>query len=115
VDEQSAREHAIEAATKHAAEVPLQVALHAAAVAGLAAEVAEHGNVNAASDAGSACALAQACLTSAGLNVRINAASVKDEKAAKAWIADLEKHQATVEKAVQRVNQALEGRAGLPQ
>ncbi len=114
-DEKIAREGAIEAATKRAAEVPLQVARHAAEVAELAAEVAEQGNVNAASDAGSACALARACLTSAGLNVRINAASVKDEKAAKAWIADLEKHQASIEKAAQRVGQALEERAGLSQ
>jgi glutamate formiminotransferase/formiminotetrahydrofolate cyclodeaminase len=114
-DEQATREHAIEAATKHAAEVPLQVARHAAAVAELAAEVTEHGNVNAASDAGSACALAQACLASAGLNVRINAASVKDGKAANAWIAELEKLQAAVEKAARRVNQALEERAGLSQ
>jgi formiminotetrahydrofolate cyclodeaminase len=47
--------------------------------------------------------------------VRINAASVKDEKAAKAWIAELEEHQAVVEKAAQRVKQALEERAGLSQ
>jgi glutamate formiminotransferase/formiminotetrahydrofolate cyclodeaminase len=89
------------------------VARQAADVFELAAEVAEHGNVNAASDAGSASAMAQACLTSAGLNVRINAASVKDKKAAKKWLQELDSLEARAEDAAQRVRAALEERAGL--
>ncbi len=111
--EQAARAEAIQRATHQAAEVPLQVARQAAAVLELAAEVAERGNVNTASDAGSAGAMAQACLTSAGLNVRINAASVEDQAAARQWLQELDALQLQAEDAAQLVRAALEERAAL--
>jgi glutamate formiminotransferase/formiminotetrahydrofolate cyclodeaminase len=75
--------------------------------------VAERGNVNAASDAGSAAGMAQACLSAAGLNVRINASSVKDEKAARKWLQELDGLHAQAEEAALRVRDALSDRANL--
>ena len=74
-----------EAATRRAAEVPLRVAIVPQRRLELAAEVAETGNVNAATDAGSAGAMAVAAFTAAAMNVRVNAASVLDPAAAEQW------------------------------
>lgn len=87
--ELEARNEAIEAAMTVAAEVPLKVSRDAASVLGLAAVVAEKGNVNAASDSGSAAGLALASARAAMLNVRINAAQVKDREAAKFWLDEI--------------------------
>ncbi len=75
----SARREAIQSALKEATRVPLETARACAAVITLAKPVAEKGNVNAASDAGSAAQSALAGLNSAALNVKINLASLKDE------------------------------------
>jgi glutamate formiminotransferase/formiminotetrahydrofolate cyclodeaminase len=88
-EQQTARAEAVEQAYIHAAEVPLRVARDAVATLGLAAVVAEHGNVNAFSDAGSAGFLAKAALTGAALNVRANANSVRDRETANSWLKEL--------------------------
>lgn len=87
--EKAARKEAIERAMTHAAAVPLQVAGQALETLSLAAEVAQKGNRNAVTDAGSAGAMAAAALHAAAMNVRINAASVDDRQAAQAWIDEL--------------------------
>jgi glutamate formiminotransferase/formiminotetrahydrofolate cyclodeaminase len=88
-EQQTARAEAVEQAYIHAAEVPLHVSRDAVATLGLAAVVAEHGNVNAFSDAGSAAYLAKAALTGAALNVRANAAAVQDRPTAASWLKEL--------------------------
>jgi glutamate formiminotransferase/formiminotetrahydrofolate cyclodeaminase len=88
-EQQKARAEALERATLHACEIPLDVACKAAEVIDLAVEVAETGNLNAVSDAASGAALAQAALTSAGLNVRINAANLTDQSAVERLIKEL--------------------------
>lgn len=107
------RSQAIEDAMHGAALVPLQVADAATAALELSAEVAEAGNVNAISDAGSAGAMARAALQSASLNVRTNAASVKDKAAAQVWLDQLETlfHRAT--EAHGRLNEAIRERGTL--
>ncbi len=87
--EKATRKEAIERATHVAAEVPLQVCRDAIEVLVLAAEVAAKGNQNALSDAGSAGAMANACLQAAALNVKINAGSVADREAAQSWLEEL--------------------------
>jgi glutamate formiminotransferase/formiminotetrahydrofolate cyclodeaminase len=62
-----------------AAEVPLETAQAAVAVAALAAALAERGNANAVSDACVAALLAEAACKGAVLNVRINVAALDDE------------------------------------
>ena len=88
-DQQAARAEAVEQAYIRAAEVPLRVARDAVATLGLAVVVAEHGNLNAISDAGTASHLARAALGGASLNVRANAAVIKDRPMAAAWLQEL--------------------------
>jgi glutamate formiminotransferase/formiminotetrahydrofolate cyclodeaminase len=73
------RTKAIDDALVHAAQVPLETARACAAVAALAATAAEHGNTNAASDAGVAALLAEAACRGAVYNVRINVSSMTDK------------------------------------
>jgi len=70
--------------------VPLDVARRADAVAQLAVEAAEIGNVNAVSDAGVAALLAQAAVKAAQLNVAINAAFIQDKEAGALALAELD-------------------------
>jgi glutamate formiminotransferase/formiminotetrahydrofolate cyclodeaminase len=88
-EQKAARAEAVELAYIHAAEVPLRVGRDAVATLGLAAIVAERGNVNAISDAGSAAHLANAALAGAALNVRANAAAVHDRPTAASWLKEL--------------------------
>lgn len=80
-EEKAARAAAIQAATKEAALVPLSVAEAAAALFAPAALVISKGNKNAASDGAVAAMMARTAVLSALYNVRINAASLKDEAA----------------------------------
>lgn len=107
------RKKAIEQATHKATEVPLTVAQQLVRVMALAAEVAEGGNVNAASDAGVAAFIARAALQGAALNVRINAGSVSNQGAADGWLKELEKYEAEILSLEVRVQAALKERAGL--
>lgn len=87
--EVAARGEAVERASHGATAVPLRVARDATSVLGLAALAAEKGNVNAISDAGSAANMAIASLRAAALNVRINAAAIKDRDAANFWLSEV--------------------------
>jgi glutamate formiminotransferase/formiminotetrahydrofolate cyclodeaminase len=109
IDQQAARAEAVEIAYIHAAEVPLRVARDAVATLGLAAIAAEHGNVNAVSDAGSAAHLAQAALAGAALNVRANAAAVKDRATAASWLKELAGLEARADDALAAVERAVQG------
>jgi glutamate formiminotransferase/formiminotetrahydrofolate cyclodeaminase len=112
-EQQTARATAIETATHHASEVPLGVAGLAARVLELAADLAETANSNAVSDAGSAGAMAGAALHAAGLNVRINAASVQDQDAAQRWQVSLNELQERARHAQQRLDSAIQERSGI--
>ena len=79
-EEKTARSAAIEAATKHAAEVPLKVMETASKSYALLAEMAEKGNPASISDVGVGALATRACITGAALNVRINLGQLKDEK-----------------------------------
>jgi formiminotetrahydrofolate cyclodeaminase len=78
-DLETIRTHAIEDATRYAAEVPLAVVMDAVMVMALAERLASLGNLNAITDAGSAAALARAALTAAAYNVRINLVTLNDK------------------------------------
>jgi glutamate formiminotransferase/formiminotetrahydrofolate cyclodeaminase len=77
-EEKAARAAAIEAATLNAASVPLRTMEAALKVLPLALEVARKGLSASASDAGVAALSALAAVRGAALNVRINAAGLKD-------------------------------------
>jgi glutamate formiminotransferase/formiminotetrahydrofolate cyclodeaminase len=78
--EKAARSSAIEAATKHAAEIPLRVMETAAKSYPLLVAMAEKGNPASISDVGVGVLATRACIEGAALNVRINLAQLKDEK-----------------------------------
>ena len=77
-EEASTRAAAIERAILRATEVPLEIARAAAAVADLAARVAERGNTNAVADAAVAALLAESVCRAAALTVRVNAVALHD-------------------------------------
>jgi formiminotetrahydrofolate cyclodeaminase len=84
-DEQKlARQAALQAALKAAAEVPLQLAVCCGEILCLALPVAEMGNAWAVSDAGVGALLAEACLHAALLNVYVNLSAIEDEAYAQA-------------------------------
>lgn len=77
-EDKAAREAAMQAALKEAAEVPLTIAERCSQVVDLALPAAEMGNQWAVSDAGVGVLLAEAAMRAALLNVTINLASIKD-------------------------------------
>ena len=78
-EEQAARSKAIETATLQAAMVPLHTMEAALKALPLALQMAQKGNPASASDAGVAAIAAVAAIKGARLNVRINAAALKDK------------------------------------
>lgn len=77
-EEKAAREKAMEEATLYATKVPLKTMTAAAKALPLARQMAETGNPASASDAGVGAIAALAAIRGAELNVRINAAGLKD-------------------------------------
>ncbi|MCK4915621.1 MAG: cyclodeaminase/cyclohydrolase family protein [Candidatus Eisenbacteria sp.] len=93
--DKASRKTALQQTLVDAATVPLAVMEMCVGVIRLARPVAEHGNVNAVSDAGVAALIARAGVHAAGLNVRINVGGIRAEEhqefaaKAKAAITDL--------------------------
>lgn len=90
------RAEAIEKATLFAAQVPLQTMKTSMKVFALCKAMVEKGNPNSVSDAGVGALAARSAVLGAGMNVKINASSLKDKAAA----------QALVEEAQALINQA---------
>ena len=107
----AARTAKIQAALKEATDVPLECARLCAEVIKLAEVTADKGNLNVISDAGVAVQSAYAGLLSAALNVRVNAASIKDREFADGRLAELEAllgaNKATTEKTYEVVKAKL--------
>ena len=80
--EQEARAAAVEEATLYATQVPLKTMKAAAKAFPLLKAMAEQGNPNSVSDAGVGALAARSAVLGAMLNVRINAAGLKDREAA---------------------------------
>jgi glutamate formiminotransferase/formiminotetrahydrofolate cyclodeaminase len=108
------RKKAIQDTTLKATQAPLEVANMAVSVLSLALEVAEKGNPNAITDAGTGAALGLASLRGASMNVRINLDSLDDQSKVKKFSSEieaLEKQAATLQTSLQDV---MEERGGLP-
>lgn len=104
-EEKAARSQALEEATLYAAQVPLRTMEAALKALPLALEMAQKGNPASASDAGVAALAAVAGIKGARLNVRINAAGLKDKASAQPL---LERADAIVAEAVELERQTLE-------
>lgn len=77
-EEKAERSKEIQAATKIAAEIPMEVARKAFEMMNIIAEVAENGNQNAITDACVSMMTARTAVLGAILNVKINLSSIKD-------------------------------------
>ena len=89
-EEKRLRQQAIQDATCYAAEVPLRTMQAASKVFALCRVMVEKGNPNSVSDAGVGALAARAAVIGAGLNVKINAASLKDKAKAQALMQEAE-------------------------
>jgi glutamate formiminotransferase/formiminotetrahydrofolate cyclodeaminase len=112
-EEKQKRAEAMQAATYHAAEVPLSVAKKSLQVLELATVVASEGNVNAISDAGSAAANAQASMDAALLNVQINLLDLKEQEKAQELLKEAAKIKASAKNLQTEMSKTLQERGGL--
>lgn len=81
-EEKALRNKAIQAATLYAAEVPLRTMQATLPVLDICQEMATNGNPNSVTDAGVGALAARSAIIGAGMNVRINAASLTDKSKA---------------------------------
>jgi len=89
-EERAARSEALQAATLYATQVPLRTMRAAVQVFDLVEAMAAEGNPNSVSDAGVGALAARSAVLGACLNVKINAAGLKDRTAADALVAEAE-------------------------
>ena len=87
-EEKAARAEAMERATLYATQVPLKTMKASYKVFEVAGAMAEEGNPNSVSDAGVGALAARAAVQGAFLNVKINAAGLKDRLAAEQLVAE---------------------------
>ncbi|MBP5560712.1 MAG: glutamate formimidoyltransferase [Muribaculaceae bacterium] len=87
-EDKAARSAAIQEATLYAAQVPLRTMKEAFKVFDLCRAMVMEGNPNSVSDAGVGVLAARAAVLGAGMNVKINAGSLKDRAVADALIAE---------------------------
>lgn len=87
-EEKRLRSEAIQQATLFAARVPLETMKASLKVFALCAEMVEKGNPNSVSDAGVGALAARSAVIGAGMNVKINASSLKDRDMAQSLIAE---------------------------
>jgi formiminotetrahydrofolate cyclodeaminase len=112
-EEKSARTAALQAALKHAAEVPFGVAEQALAIMELAEPVGAKGNPNVVSDAASALYLAYAALKCALVNVNINLKFIKDEAFVAEWAQKTDAMLGRADKAYATAKTAIEKTLGV--
>ena len=111
-EEKAARSDAIQAASKYAAEIPLRVTETAFKAYQLLAEMAEQGNPASISDVGVGLLAVRACIDGAAMNVRINLASLRDEKLRSALQEKVRKISADSENRFKKINQVVESKLG---
>ena len=90
-EEKAARSKALQKATLYATQVPLKTMQAAAEVFPIVRAMAEQGNPNSVSDAGVGALAARSAVLGAQLNVRINAAGLKDRQAAEKLCAEADR------------------------
>ena len=102
------RSEAIQSATLFAAQVPLETMKASSKACERCRAMAETGNPNSVSDAGVGALAARAAVLGAGLNVKINASSLKDKAAAGALVAEAEQLMAEADKAEREIMEIVE-------
>ena len=102
-EEKAARSQAIQEATRYATDVPLRTMKASLQAFDICRAMASEGNPASVSDAGVGALAARAAVLGAGLNVKINAASLKDKDRASAFIAEADALAAAANKAEQDI------------
>lgn len=111
-EEKAARSEALQEATRYATEVPLRTMQTAARIFPLARAMAEEGNPNSVSDAGVGALAARSAVLGARLNVRINAAGLKDRTLANRLTAEADRIADEVIKSEREVLAIVEQKIG---
>ncbi len=111
-EEKAARSAALQAATLYATEVPLRTMKAAYKVFEIVQAMAEEGNPNSVSDAGVGALAARSAVMGARLNVRINAAGLKDREVADRLTDEADKVAAATVLAEREVLQIVEQKIG---
>ncbi len=102
-----ARAAAIESATRHAIDVPMQVARTAAAVLPIAADMVERGNPNSVTDAGVGAMAARTAVLGAILNAQVNAKDLKDRSYVEEILAECDRLTEEVESAERTIREGV--------
>ena len=109
-EEKAARAAAMEAATLYATQVPLRTMKAAYKAFDVVRAMAEEGNPNSVSDAGVGALAARSAVMGACLNVKINAAGLKDRAMADALVKEAEEIQAAAQKAEAEILAVVESK-----
>ena len=109
-EEKAARAEAMEAATLYATQVPLRTMKAAYRAFDVVRAMAEQGNPNSVSDAGVGALAARSAVMGACLNVKINAAGLKDRAVADALVKEAEEIQAAAQKAEAEILAVVESK-----
>ena len=109
-EEKVARAEAMESATLYATQVPLRTMKAAYKAFDVVRAMAEEGNPNSVSDAGVGALAARSAVMGACLNVKINAAGLKDRAMAEALVKEAEEIQALAQKAEAEVLAVVESK-----
>jgi len=112
-DQQKARTAAIQIATLNAANIPLHSAERSVKIMELAIKCAEHGNLNAISDALSGFAMSRASLTAAAYNVRINVHSLPDKSAGDEYLKELAELEKKADNLEANIRKVMKERGGI--
>ena len=109
-EEKAARAEAMEAATLYATQVPLRTMKAAYKAFDVVRAMAEEGNPNSVTDAGVGALAARSAVMGACLNVKINAAGLKDRATAEALVKEAEEIQALAQKAEAEILAVVESK-----
>jgi len=113
-ERKAARSAAIQGATIEAAEIPFQTARKSLRVMQLAIQTATLGYTYAITDAGTAAALAQAAISGAGYNVRINTLDIQDQETKQKFLSELDSIDLRAENFMTQLKSVLRDHGGLP-
>lgn len=109
-EEKAARAEAMQVATLYATEVPLRTMKAAYKAFAVVRAMAEEGNPNSVSDAGVGALAARSAVMGACLNVKINAAGLKDREVAERLVKEAEEIQAQAQKAEKEILEIVESK-----
>lgn len=102
-EQKALRDSAIQAATRHAIDIPMEVARLAKEAFPLLQRMAEHGNPNSITDAGVGAMAIRTAVLGAILNARVNAADLEDKVHVAALLKECDEMKATVLEAESKI------------